>query len=94
MTEPLRFAGKILGATISERAGWWWVSIQVDIPHEPPMHAGQALGVDVGVKNLAVSSDGQVFENQKHLRRAYRTLRRLQRRVSRRKRVGSRSIAI
>jgi len=84
MTEALRFEGKILGATISYRAGWWWVSIQVDIPHTPPAHQGHALGVDVGVKNLAVDSDHQVFENQKHLRRAYRTLRRLQRRVSRR----------
>ena len=84
MTEPLRFVGKIIGATISYRAGWWWISIQVDVAHEPPMHAGHAVGVDVGVKTLAVDSDGQVFENQKHLHRAYRTIRRLQRRVSRR----------
>jgi putative transposase len=84
MSEVLRFDGKIMGATISERAGWWWVSIQVNVAHEPPTHAGHALGVDVGVKALAVDSDGQVFENQKHLRRAYRTLRRLQCRVSRR----------
>jgi putative transposase len=36
------------------------------------------------VKALAVDSDGQVFENQKHLHQAYRTLRRLQRQLSRR----------
>jgi len=58
MSEPLRFAGKILGATISERAGWWWVSILVEVPREPPAHPGHALGVDVGVKELAVDSDG------------------------------------
>jgi putative transposase len=84
MTEALRFEGKILGATISERAGWWWVSIQVDVAHVPPVHEGPAIGVDVGVKDLAVDSDGQVFENQKHLRRAIRTVKRLQRTVSRR----------
>jgi len=84
MTEPLRLVGKIVGATISERAGWWWVSIQVDLPCEPPLHQGYAVGVDVGLKTLAVDSDGQVFENQKHLRRAYRTLRRLQRQLSHR----------
>jgi putative transposase len=84
MAEPLRFAGKIMGATISERAGWWWVSIQVDVLHEPPTHAGHAVGVDVGVKNLAVDSDGQVFENQKHLRHVYGSVRRLQRQPSRR----------
>ncbi len=84
MTEPLRFAGKILGATISERAGWWWASIQVDVPREPPLHQGHALGVDVGIKELAVDSDGERFENQKPLRQALTKVRRLQRSVSRR----------
>jgi putative transposase len=84
MSEPLRFAGKILGATISERAGWWWVSIQVDVPREPPMHAGHALGVDVGLKDLVVTSDGERFENQKPFRRAIGRVKRLQRTVSRR----------
>jgi putative transposase len=84
MTESLRFVGKILGATISYHAGWWWISIQVDVPHDPPTHAGQAVGVDVGVKDLAVDSDGQVFENQKHLYHAHRSVRRLQRQLSRR----------
>jgi putative transposase len=84
MSEPLRFVGKIMGATISERAGWWWVSIVVEMPHEQPRHQGHAVGVDVGVKELAVDSDGERFENQKPLRSAIRTIKRLQRRVSRR----------
>jgi putative transposase len=84
MSEPLRFTGKILGATISERAGWWWVSIQVDVPREQGQHQGHAVGVDVGVKELAVDSDGERFENQKPLRSAIRTVKRLQRRASRR----------
>jgi putative transposase len=29
MTEPLRFVGKMMSARISERAGYWFVSIQV-----------------------------------------------------------------
>jgi putative transposase len=84
MTEVLRFAGKRVGATISYRAGWWWVSIQVDVPREPSLHAGHALGVDVGVKELAVDSDGVRFENQKPLRKVLRIVKRLQRTVSRR----------
>jgi len=83
MTEPLRFAGKIVGATISARAGWWWVSIQVDVPRQQPIHQGHAVGVDVGVKDLAVDSDGARFENQKPLRIAMGRVKRLQRRVSR-----------
>jgi putative transposase len=84
MTEALRFDGRILSATISYRAGWWWVSIQVDVLGEQPIHQGHPLGVDVGVKDLAVDSDGERFENQKPLCTALRTIKRLQRRVSRR----------
>jgi putative transposase len=88
MTEPLRLAGAIKGATIRERAGWWWVSIQVDVPRAPPLQCGHALGVDVGIKDLAVDSDGERFENQKPLRQAIKTIRRLQRTVSRRGKGG------
>lgn len=84
MAEPLRFVGNIIGATIRYRAGWWWISIQVDVAHTPPVHPGGAIGVDLGVKSLAVTSDGAVFENQKHRTRALRQVKRLQRVVSRR----------
>jgi hypothetical protein len=41
LTESLRLAGKIMGATISYRAGWWWVSIQVDVPLDTRKVAGR-----------------------------------------------------
>jgi putative transposase len=84
MTEALRLAGKVLGAVISEHAGWWWVSVQVELPDVPAVPPDHALGVDVGVKDLAVDSDGQRYENQAPLRHALRRVRRLQRTVSRR----------
>ena len=56
MTEPLRLAGKIMGATISYRASWWWVSIQVDVAHEPPTRSGHALG---GVDMCSVRRTGR-----------------------------------
>jgi putative transposase len=68
MTEKLRFQGKIMSATISYRAGWWYVSIAVRIEHEMPTHHGGAVGIDLGIKTLATCSDGVVFENQKHYR--------------------------
>ncbi len=69
MTEALRIPGKIMSATISERAGWWFISITVEIDHEPPRHKGGSVGIDLGLKTLATCSDGSVFENQKHYRR-------------------------
>src|SRR5262249_56311564 len=46
--------------------------------------SGARAGVDVGLKELAVDSDGERFEKQKPLRRAMGKVKRLQRRVSRR----------
>lgn len=83
MAEPLRFSGKILGATIRYQAGWWWMSVQVEIDHTPPVHQGAVIGVDLGVKSLAVTSEGEVFENQKHLKRGLQQVRRLQRSICR-----------
>jgi len=68
MTEELRFTGKIMSAVISERAGWWFISIAVSVKHEIPTHRGGAVGIDLGIKTLATCSDGVVFENQNHYR--------------------------
>ncbi len=66
MTEELRFQGKIMSAVISYRAGWWFVSISVEVEHETPAHAGGTVGIDLGIKTLATLSNGEKFENQKH----------------------------
>lgn len=78
----------ILSATVSERAGRWFVSIQCreEIPDREA--TGEPIGVDLGIKTLAVVSDGREFENPKALRRAQKKLRRLQRELSRRKKGG------
>lgn len=69
MTEALRFDGKIMSAVISYRAGWWFVSISVEVTHDVLTQSGGAVGIDLGIKTLATCSDGRVFENQKHYRR-------------------------
>ncbi len=90
MTEVLRFQGKILSARVTERAGYWFVSIQVELP-DPPQHLDtRVLGVDIGVTSLAVDSDGEVFENEKHLAAAQKKLRRLNRWLAR-KQKGSKN---
>lgn len=80
---------KIFKATVSEQAGRWFVSLQVEqeIP-DPTTKDGEILGVDMGVKSLAVLSDGTVFDNPKALAASQKRLRMLQKRVSRRKKGG------
>jgi putative transposase len=90
MTESLRFSGKVINAVISCEAGWWFVSITVELPDEIKPNNGECLGVDLGLKQLATCSDGTVYENQAHLRHSLRKLRRLQRTVSRRQKGSQR----
>ena len=83
MTEELRFHGKIMSATISYQAGWWFVSITVEVKHETATHNGGTVGIDLGIKTLATCSDGQVFENQKHYRQNLRRIKGLSKGLSR-----------
>ena len=56
---------KILGATVSCEAGHWYVSIQVEIKKPRPATPTAVVGVDVGIKQAAVVSDGRRLENQR-----------------------------
>jgi putative transposase len=76
---------KILSVNISEHAGHWLISLQVEEEVAEPVAAtGPAIGVDLGVKSLAVCSDGATFDNPRTLRKYERKLARLQRELSRR----------
>jgi putative transposase len=62
MREPLRFAGKILSATVSRTASRWHVSISVDTlntSHLPKAENQGTVGVDLGVSALATLSTGE-----------------------------------
>jgi putative transposase len=75
----------ILNATVSERAGRWFVSLQVEMEIRDPEGAERPVaGVDLGINRLAQVSDGTYFENPRALKKAQKKLKRLQRVVSRR----------
>jgi putative transposase len=74
---------KICYATISEKNGHWYVSVTVNetIPDQSePKHV---IGIDLGIKTLAVTSDGVYYENPKELYKAEKKLKRLDRLLSR-----------
>ncbi len=83
----------ILSATISEEAGRWYVSMQVEEegPDPPPAH-GSPIGVDLGITTLAQCSDGRAVANPKALRSELGRLKRLHRHLSR-KQKGSKNRA-
>lgn len=90
MTEELRFSGRIMSATVSLTAGNWFVSLLVkteDIVHDRT--GSGKVGVDLGIKTLAVTSDAVEYPSPLPLRKKLKTLARLQRRVSRKKKGSS-----
>ena len=87
------FEGKIGTVTISKTpTGKYFVSILVDngadIPSKPVIDPDKTVGIDVGIKDFAVLSNGDVYQNPKHLENSTTRLKVLQRRLAR-KQVGS-----
>jgi putative transposase len=85
MCEKLRFAGRIVSATVSRSADRWYASIRVDTPDLslPPAENQGSVGIDLGVSALTTLSTGEVFTGPKALRSLIERLRRLSRALSR-----------
>jgi len=86
LREPLRLSGKPLWATISREADQWYVSISVEQEDVEVVHLSLlSVGVDLGVKNLASLSNGEVIANPNALERHLKKLKRLSKALSRKK---------
>lgn len=62
----------------------YYISVLYETVDRPKLNNNKSVGIDVGIKNFAMLSDGKVFENQKYLKSNLKKLRVLQRTVSRR----------
>ncbi|MRH89408.1 IS200/IS605 family element transposase accessory protein TnpB [Nocardia sp. SYP-A9097] len=80
-------SARIRSATVSMRAGQWFVSFSVEVSRadSAPVQPDRVVGVDLGVSSLAVLSDGTVVPNPRHLDAVKRRVRRLQRQAARRR---------
>lgn len=77
---------RIFPATVSEHGGHWYVSIQVEQEQCVPTNAGPVVGVDLGVKSLAIISDGthhEVVANPRPVKRHIKKVKRLHKAVAR-----------
>jgi putative transposase len=67
-----------------EPDGRWYVTFAVDTDAPEPMPpVGHQIGIDLGVKDFAVTSDGERIANPRHLEKKQRNLARYQRRMAR-----------
>jgi len=79
--------GTIKSATISVTpTGKYFASILVDTneiaPPKKPINESTTIGLDLGIKDFAITSGGEVFENPKYLRKAQSKLKYVQRKYS------------
>lgn len=83
--------GKVGKATISKTpSGKYFVSVFTEEEYVTPVKkSGKAVGVDMGLKDLLITSDGEIFKNNRNTKRYERKLAKAQQHLSRKKK-GSR----
>ncbi|MFM1652447.1 RNA-guided endonuclease InsQ/TnpB family protein [Brevibacillus sp. B_LB10_24] len=85
-SESIPESDKYSNPRVSFDGKYWYVSVGIDQEQEKPELMEEIIGIDVGVKELAVCSNGMIFKNinkSAAVRKMEKRLRRLQRKISR-----------
>ena len=78
-----KMEGEPLFATISKSTtDKYYVSITCEVEHKPFEKANKSVGIDTGIKELAILSDGSTYENIKSLKTKLKKLKYEQRQLS------------
>ena len=87
-----KYSKNIRNATLSKsKSGKYFLSIIVEMEDTELKrfeHTDKQVGIDLGVKDFVITSDGNVFENKHFLKKEEKKIKRLQRQLSN-KNVGS-----
>lgn len=78
-----KFTGKIKSATVSQTSsGKYFVSVLVEKKSTPLPSTGAMVGIDLGIKDLLITSDGEKFDNIRTTQKYENKLAREQRKLS------------
>ena len=79
------FEGIIKSITVSKNpSGKYYVSVLVNCEEREKLpQSNNEIGVDLGIKEFAITSNGEMIENPKYLRKSEKKLRKLQKDLSR-----------
>jgi transposase len=81
------YKNKIRSATISKtKSGKYFLSILIDIEESEIVKfkkTGKSVGLDLGVKDFVITSDGDKFENKHFLKKQENKIKKLQKQLSR-----------
>ena len=95
--KPFKFSGKYKGelikinsVTISKTpSGKYYASVQGEFDIQPKPQVENCIGIDLGIKDLVITSNGEVFPNKRFLKRKLKTLKYIQRQHSKKKKGSS-----
>ncbi len=77
------FVGQIKSATISQvPSGKYFISILVETENKSSPRGTKNVGLDLGIKDLCITSDGKKYENPKIIKKYERNLIKLQRQLA------------
>ena len=84
-SEQLPIDVKYNNPRISYDGKYWYISVGIEVENPVVELTGESVGIDVGIKDLAVCSNGMTFKNinkTKLVKNLEKRLRRLQRKIS------------
>ena len=88
--EDRPIAGEILFSTISRTStGKYYVSITCEMEQEPFEKNNKCVGIDLGIKDLAICSDGKTYANAKTTNKYAKKLAYLQRQLSKKSKTSN-----
>ena len=77
---------EVISGTVSKKAGRYYVSVIVDVYVPVVQNTNQGIGIDLGLKDFAICSVGQIYKNinkTQKIRKLGKKLKREQKRLSR-----------
>ena len=77
---------KVISGTVSKKAGRYYVSVIIDVDVPVVQNTNQGIGIDLGLKDFAVCSDGNTYKNinkTQNIKKLEKKLKREQRKLSR-----------
>ena len=77
---------KVINGTVSKKADRYYVSVVIDVDTSIVQNTNQGIGIDLGLKDFAICSDGNTYKNinkTQRIRKLEKKLKREQKRLSR-----------
>ena len=79
-------SGNVRSMTISEDCdGKYYVAILTEQSYEPIQKSNKSVGIDLGLKDFVITSDGKVYKNHRYTKKYERQLSKAQKHLSRKK---------